>query len=190
MPGAQRRPVSGRGSQAPSAMQTGALLAAARQRPRHQAAQKQQINQVVKLGIGLVLGVMLVLGIIFGIKAMQGPARPVLGNDAEVLKEMQRVNYEEVRSWRSQGHDRMLMGHNEGQTTSLVDEIYKLNPKQVLAGGSRMSMRLIIELPEDKEARTLLFAWHNEWTRRFGHVAPPERDVGQRDLMVLMPGNR
>jgi len=69
-------------------MQSGALLAAARRGPRHQKAQKQQINQVIKLGMGLVIGVMLVLGIMFGIKAMQGPARPVLGNDAQVLKEM------------------------------------------------------------------------------------------------------
>jgi len=90
----------------------------------------------------------------------------------------------------SQGHDRMLMGHTEGQTKSLVEEIYKLNPKQVLAGGSRMAMHLIIELPQDTESRTLLFAWHNDWTKRYGHNAPRETDVGQRYLLVVMPSNR
>ena len=190
MPAPAKRPAPGRGAAPPSAMQSGALLAAARRGPRQKAAQKQQINQVMKLGVGLILGVMLLLGVIFGIKAMQGPPRAVVGNDAEVLKEMKRVTYEEANSWFSQGHDRVFVGHTKGQTQSLIDELYKMKPRQVLAGGGRMSMHVIIELPDDGESRTVLFAWHNEWLDRYERGTPHERDVGQRYLMLHMPINR
>lgn len=166
------------------------MLAAGRQRPTHKAAQKQQIRQVVMLGMAAIVGISLVLAVVFGIRAMQGPAKPLLGKDPEVKKEMTRVTYEEARSWLSQGHDRVLMGHSPQESQRLIEHLYSMTPREVLTGGGRMSARVIIVLPESVESRTALFKWYNDWQDKYAMGAPEERDVGQQYLMAEMPLNR
>jgi hypothetical protein len=109
-------------------MQAAAVLAAGRQRPTHKAAQKQQIRQVIMLGMAAIVGISLVLAVVFGIRAMQGPEKPLLGKDPEVKKEMTRVTYEEARSWLSQGHDRVLMGHSPAESQRLIEHLYSMTP--------------------------------------------------------------
>ncbi len=171
-------------------MHAGAMLANARRGPARGAQEKFATRQAVTMGILLVLAVGVVLGIVFGVKALQAPDRPLLGNDAEALKIMSRSSYIEMNSWLSQGVERSLVGHNPAQSKALADEIYALGPKQVLAGGGRASMFVVIELPEDAESREKLFAWRNRWTERYGGSPPVEKDVGQQYIYAEMPLNR
>lgn len=189
-PAGARKPgavISRPGTRAPTALQAGAFYASARKAPGRRAQEKYATKQMVMLTVGSVLAVCLVLSIVFAVKAMRGPERPVLGKDAEVRKEMQRVTYQEINKWLSEGHDRVLMGHTPGQTRKFVDDLYKLGPKEVLAGGGRMSMHVIVVLPEDVESRTALFGWYNNWTGKYKPEILKERDVGQQYLMVDMP---
>ena len=192
-PGARPPVAAGRavpGRVAPSAMQSGALLAAARSRPGRAAQENYARNQTIKLGILFVVGLAVVLGVVFGVKTMRGPAAPVLGHDAQAEKIMWASNYEEINSWLSQGIERSLVGHNLEQSKALADQIYALGPKRVLAGGGRASMHVIVELPADSEARVRLFEWQNKWAEKYGSEAGRQKDVGQKYLIATMPLNR
>ena len=166
------------------------MLANARRGPGRGAQESYARNQAIKLGIMVVVALALVVGGIFAVRAMRGPARPVLGSDAEAKKIMTISSYEEINSWLSQGLDRTLVGHTADQSKRLADEIYALGPAKVLAGGGRASMHVVIELPADAAARARLIDWRNKWAERYGGTPPIEKDVGQQYLIAEMPLNR
>jgi hypothetical protein len=136
------------------------------------------------------VAVVLVVGGIFAVKALRGPAKPLLGSDAQAVKIMNMSSYEEINSWLSQGIGRSLVGHNAEQSKRLADEIYALGAAKVLAGGGRASMHVVIELPADPAARTRLVDWRNKWAEKYGGDPPIEKDVGQQYLIAEMPLNR
>jgi len=175
---------------APSAFQSGGTLANARRAPGRGTQENYARSQAIKLGILVVVALALVVGGIFAVKAMRGPARPVVGSDAEAKKIMMLSSYEEINSWLTQGLDRSLVGHTPAQSKRLADEIYALGPAKVLAGGGRASMHVVIELPADPAARARLVEWRNKWAEKYGGTPPIEKDVGQQYLIAEMPLNR
>lgn len=170
-------------------MQSAAMLAAARQRPGSGGHDRHATSQALKLLALVAVAAVVVVGVVFAIRLM-GDSGPSVGNDAEARKIISANSYQEARGWVTSGNDRFLMGHNPQQSEALIDDLYDLGAKQVLAGGGFSSMRLIIELPEDAEARARLIDWRQAWAERYPQDYPRETDIGQRYLIINMPLNR
>ena len=143
------------------------------------------------LAITAAAALVIVVGIIIGVRTLRsgGGAGPLLGDDEQARKLISQSGYEEIRSWLSQGHDRTLMGHTPTQSTALADRLYDLGASEVLAGGGRMSMHVVVSLPEEKQQRTALIDWLNNWNETYA-PRPKQTDLGQQYLVVQMPINR
>lgn len=193
--GARKMPATPpkRPGQARSAMEGGAVLAAARGGPRrNQDADRQAAFDVAKK-IGLFVGAIVVLiGIVIGVKMLAGDEAPDVGDDKEAKSLISDHYYDEIRQWLEEGQQgRTLVGHSPSQTAALVDDLYGKGAKTLLAGGKLQSMHMVIELPEDEAARGALIEWANQWHAKYQMFDRTERkDEGQRYLIAQMPLNR
>lgn len=188
-PAAPRRP-----GRVPSALETGAVLAAARGGPRRsQDADREAAFDVAKK-IGLFVGAIVVLiAIVIGVKMLSGGEAPDVGDDAEAKQLITDRNYQEMREWLAAGRqDRTLVGHSPSQTAALVDELYGMGAKTLLAGGTMQSRMMVIELPrEDEASRGALIDWSNRWHEKYTMLdRVGQKDEGQRYLVAQMPLNR
>jgi hypothetical protein len=133
-----------------------------------------------------VLGV-LIAGAILGIKRFGGSPRaagPQLGEDADIEEKIQGEFNKDVHAWFAEDHTRMLGPWTESQALSQADRWRQQGAKRVLAFGSRLSMVVVIELPDDPAERKQIFEWQANWHAQ--HMQKVWTDVGQKYLMIRL----
>ena len=176
---------------APSAMETGAVMAAGRTRPISRSNAQERalaIENIKRIGLVAVGLAVLVVAVLL-IRNLGGTSGPVVGDDAEAGELV--GFYEEINTWLDSGaNQRTLMGHSPARSQSRADELYELGAVKVLAGGGIQSSRIVVELPTDAPTREALIDWANEWHAKYGiHDRMNQTDEGQKYLVVEMPLN-
>jgi hypothetical protein len=137
----------------------------------------------------LLVGVLglLIAGAIVGIKKFGGshrPAGPQLGEDADIEEKIQDEYNKDVHAWFQEDHTRILGPWSESQALGQADRWQQQGAKRVLAFGARLSMLVVIELPDDPAQRKQLFDWQADWHGR--HMQKIWTDVGQKYLMIRL----
>ena len=174
-------------SAAAAASMAGRRPGPARRDDVHQQHAKKQLITLAAVAGGLAVLVVAAI-VLFNVLGDSGPAAPALADDAAAKDVMAESSFEEAREWIKQGNNRSLVGHTTSQSENRIEAIYDLGAKQVLAGGGRMSMNLVIEMPpEDKETRQKLIDYANRWYERYELGKTPQTDVGQTYLLLHMP---
>ena len=133
-----------------------------------------------------ILGVVIV-GAIFGLKFLRGsgtPAGPQLGEDGDIEAKLNDEYHKEIHDWYKEDESRMLGSWSEEQALTYADRWQKEGAKQVIAFGSKMSLELVIELPDDPAQRKAIFDWQAQWHSE--HFQKVWTDVGQKYLMIRM----
>jgi hypothetical protein len=134
----------------------------------------------------VILGAVIV-GAIVGIRKFGGshrPAGPQLGEDADIEQKMQDEYGKDVHAWFEEDHTRILGPWNESQALAQADHWQQQGAKRVLAFGARLSMVVVIELPDDPAQRKQIFDWQADWHAR--HNQKVWTDVGQKYLMIRL----
>jgi hypothetical protein len=133
-----------------------------------------------------VLGV-LIAGAIVGMKKFGGSRHatgPQLGEDADIEDKIQGEFNKDVHGWFAEDHSRMLGPWSESQALAAADRWQQQGAKRVLAFGSRLSMVVVIELPDDPTGRKQIFDWQADWHEQ--HMQKVWTDVGQKYLMIRL----
>jgi hypothetical protein len=133
-----------------------------------------------------VLGV-LIVGAVLGIKKFGGTHRaagPQLGEDADIEEKIQGEFNKDVRAWFAEDHSRMLGPWTESQALGQADRWQQQGAKRVLAFGARLSLIVVIELPDDPISRKQIFDWQANWHGQ--HMQKVWTDVGQKYLMIRL----
>jgi hypothetical protein len=137
----------------------------------------------------LLVGVLglLIAGAIVGIKKFGGshhPAGPQLGEDADIEEKIQDEYSKDVHAWFQEDHSRIMGPWSESQALAQADRWQQQGAKRVLAFGARLSMLVVIELPDDPVGRKQIFDWQADWHGR--HMQKIWTDVGQKYLMIRL----
>jgi hypothetical protein len=146
------------------------------------AEQSHLIRMVILIAvITVVIG-----GSILGIRMLKGPGSnaPQLGEDADIEAKINDEYHKEVHAWFQEDSSRILGPWTQTQALSQADRWQQQGAKQVLAFGSRISLVVVIELPDDPAKRKVLFDWQAQWHRE--HMTKVWTDVGQKYLMIRL----
>ncbi|MGF1634809.1 MAG: hypothetical protein ACFCVE_13230 [Phycisphaerae bacterium] len=142
--------------------------------------------------IGMIIGVVLLAGLaVWGVSFLGGGASEaradLKGDDAEVIRKIDRESGMEVREWLGKSHNYSIGNGNlnERQTEKVVGDWYEMGAKKVYAFGSGISMSVAIELPDAVEQRTAIFDWCN---KRLPLGDPPKADEGQQYILFPLAG--
>jgi len=146
------------------------------------AEQSQLIRMVILIAvITVVIG-----GSIFGIRMFKGPgsSAPQLGEDADIEAKISDEYHKEVHDWFQEDPSRIMGPWSQNQAVAQADRWHEQGAKQVLAFGSRISLVVVIELPDDPAQRKPIFDWQAQWHKE--HLAKVWTDVGQKYLMIRL----
>ncbi|MGD0460958.1 MAG: hypothetical protein ABSB74_00575 [Tepidisphaeraceae bacterium] len=141
------------------------------------------------LRLVMVVGILaaMIVGAVVGIKKFGGPrhaAGPQLGEDADIEEKIHDEYSKDVRAWFQEDHSRILGPWSETQALGQADRWQHQGAKRVLAFGARLSMIVVIELPDDPAGRKQIFDWQADWHSR--HMQKVWTDVGQKYLMIRL----
>ena len=133
------------------------------------------------LAIALFLGLFTILQGLGGADATPSNLHP---EDELALEKLDNGDAYEAAEWLESSEHHMLAGHNENQAEARVDRLYEMGAEKVYAFGARMSLSLVIELPQDPEARERLFRYRENYYKMPRAELWP--DEGQEHMVLMM----
>jgi hypothetical protein len=142
---------------------------------------------MLRLLLAMGILVVVIAGAVVGIRKFSGSRRaavPQLAEDADIQEKIQDEYNKDVHAWFEEDHSRMLGPWSESQALAQADRWKQQGAKQVLAFGARLSMIVVIELPDDPAQRKQIFDWQADWHAR--HMQKIWTDVGQKYLMIRL----
>jgi len=147
----------------------------------------EEKSHFIKMVVAIVVIAAVVGGAIFGIKMMRGgsgPSGPQLGEDADIEAKMDNEFHEEIHAWYTEDSSRVLGPWTQSQALGFADRWQQEGAKQVIVFGARMSLVVVIELPDDPAKRKPIFDWQAQWHAQ--HMQRVWPDVGQKYLMIRL----
>lgn len=146
------------------------------------ADQKAALMRLVIPGAGVVLLIVAVMGLKMMRSSSVAARAAMPSKDAELLEMIEDSGYE-AKEWLEKDPNRMIgLMSTTNASMSRINMWYKMGATKVYAFGSRMSLTVVIELPDDPESRKKLFDWQIRWHEE--RNIEPEKDVGQRFLQI------
>ena len=166
----------------------------AHQAQRRYDYQEEPKSSRAKLITGIVAVVVLAVVAVVGIWFVKQTSRgagdtsygaPKAGEDQAIVDSMKDLEVVELQQFLKASEDHLLMGMTRSQAMRFADRVYELGAAKAFAFRSKMSMAVVIELPDDPAKRKALFEWWQE--KYFDALSQKVRnDVGQRFLLVRM----
>jgi len=147
----------------------------------------QERSGLLRWVIVVVILAAVIAGAIVGIRKFGGshhPAGPQLAEEADIEQKIADEYSKDVHAWFEEDHSRILGPWSESQALAQADRWHEQGAKRVLAFGARLSMVVVIELPDDPAQRKQIFDWQADWHGR--HDQKVWTDVGQKYLMIRL----
>jgi len=151
------------------------------------AREAEEQSQVVKMVVVTAILAVVIVGAIFGLKFMHGsstPAGPQLGEYGDIQAKMDDEYHKEIHDWFKEDNTRILGPWTQEQALVFANRWQKQGAENVIAFGSKMSLVVVIELPDDPAQRKQIFDWQTQWHAE--HFQKVWKDVGQKYLMIRL----